>query len=103
EERQDAAFQAFGLPREVVDNSDRSYRLRNVETGDIITPDQLKFYGSSGSRVGRTVSRLRNKGCHGPTRRRPYRAVLLPVRALSVIEQRRRVDHAPRPQALYPH
>src|SRR5438552_3837119 len=42
------------------------------------------FSGSSGSRVGKTVGRLGNEGCSGPTRHRPYRAVLLPVRALNV-------------------
>ena len=59
--------------------------------------------GSSGYRVGRTVSRLRNEGCRGSTRRRPYRAIILPVRAVSVTEQRRTVNHASRPQAPYPH
>ena len=28
----------------LIDNSDRSYRLRNIETGEIITPDQVHFY-----------------------------------------------------------
>ena len=50
------------------------------------------FSGSSGSRVGKTVGRLGNEGCSGPTRHRPYRAVLLPVRALNVRGQRRTVD-----------
>ena len=52
--------------------------------------------------VGRTVSTLRNEGCRGSTRRCPYRAVLLPVRAVSVTGQQLPVSHAPRPQALYP-
>ena len=37
------AWQERTLPPFIVNNADRSYRLRNVETGAIITPDRLRF------------------------------------------------------------